>query len=205
MMTSQDIRELNIATSLLAGGLARGSETVLDVPLEVAQALAEARDQMASLPEVIENLNLSFERFATVSSAIHRMTELAGQAADDQTDDFDRQELNREFAALAQILASDAGRQYYPGPRLNLLSQGEAKSAALIISYLEPVIDNMGQELSEQKNLLGEVIIETINFLGIIAQCYPDSNGAGELSGLINEVRRQCNTIPVSTPAPVLH
>ncbi len=187
MMTAQDIREMNDLSALLASGLSLDSENMTGLPLEVAQALAEAREQMAGLPEVIENLHLSFERFHTVSSALHRMIELADEASGEHLADEDRRNLNQEFANLAKILAADAGRQYYAGPRLNLLNQGEALSAARIIRYMNPVIDNMGRELSGQRDLINEVLGETINFLGVITQCYPDSVGAARLGDLISQ------------------
>ncbi|MDR2947145.1 MAG: hypothetical protein LBV79_10435 [Candidatus Adiutrix sp.] len=200
MMTAQDIREMNDLSVLLASGLTMNSETA-GLPLEVSQALAEAREQMAGLPEVIENLNLAFERFHTVSSALGRMIELADQASGDM-DAEAREPLNQEFVNLAKILAADAGRQYYAGPRLNLLNQGEALSAARIIRYMNPVIDNMGQELTGQRDLIHEVLGETINFLGVVTQCYPDSIGAVRLGELISQAAARGNiSAPAQTPA----
>ena len=204
-MTTTDIREMNTVTNILAGGLADGPQTLLGIPQEVALALAEARDQMNSLPGVIENLNLSFERFHTVSTALHRMIELADLASAEGLNDDERGLYNDEFVILAKIVAADAGRQYYSGPRLNLLNQGEAQSAAKIISYMNPVIETMGHELTEQKDLIHEVITETLNFLNVIIQCYPESEGVGRLSGLINQVSRQSQYQPVSTTAGMLH
>ena len=203
MMTAQDIREMNDVSNLLASGLSLDSENMLGLPLEVAQALAEAREQMAGLPEVIDNLNLAFERFNTVSSALRRMIELADEASGDMADEA-RPALNDEFVTLAKILAADAGRQYYTGPRLNLLNQGEALSAARIIRYLGPVIDNMGQELIGQRDLIHEVLGETINFLGVVTQCYPDSAGAVRLGRLISEATRHGRFNPAPTGA-MLH
>lgn len=205
-MTTQDIQALNLVTDILASGLAQGPETISGLPLEVAQALAEARDQMTGLPEVIENLNLSFERFNTVSAAITRLIGLADQASGTDLGERSREELNEEFAYLARILAADAGRSYYDGPRLNLLNEGEAQSAAKIIRYMTPVIETMGQELAEQKNIIHEVISETINFLGVIAQCYPDSEGVETLNSLIAEARKHSRPgPPASNPAGMLH
>ena len=199
MMTIKDIREMNDVSALLADGLSLGSENMTGLPLEVAQALSEAREQMAGLPEVIDNLNLAFERFNTVSSALGRMTELADEASGD-LDDQARRNLNDEFVSLAKILAADAGRQYYAGPRLNLLNQGEALSAARIIRYMDPVVANMGQELIGQRDLIHEVLGETINFLGVVTQCYPDSAGAVRLGELISEAAAHGRF----TPAPAV-
>ncbi len=206
MMTAQDIHELSLVTDLLAGGLARGAQTVSDVPLEVAQALAEARDQMRELPEVIENLNLSMERFHTVAAAVSRLIELADQASGADLDEAARRELNDEFAAVSLILAADAGRQGYAGPRLNLLNQGEARSAAKIVRYLEPVIANTAQELAGQQGMIREAVAETLNFLGIVAQCYPESAGVETLGRLLAEARKlRSFESKISTPAGRLH
>lgn len=206
MLTANDIYELNTAASILAGGLALGHRETGSVPPEVGQALTEARRQMEGLPEVIENLNLSFERFNTVSSALWRMMELADLAARPDIENLSRTELNSEFTSLAAIVAADAGRQYYGGPRLNLLNQGEAQSAVRIIGYLAPVLNNTAQELSEQKNLIYEVISETINFLGVISQCYSDVEGINDFGRIVNEARKHIeNMTAISNQAPTLH
>lgn len=206
MLKAHDIFELNQVSSILAGGLIHGAGTVLGVPVEVAQALSEARDQMQSLPGVIENLNASFERFLTVSTALKRIIELADTASG-EVEEEERLTMEEEFVNLAKIVAADAGRQYYAGPRLSLKSQGHAQSASKIIRYMEPVMENVEKELTDQKELIYEVVSETIGFLGVIAECYPDSEGAGALGELINTARRYCpvNSMPVPSPAGALH
>ena len=204
-MTTTDIREMNTISNILAGGLEGDPQTLLGIPLEVALALAEARDQMGSLPGVIENLHLSFERFNTVSSALNRMIELADQASAETLGDEERNAFNDEFVTLAKIVAADAGRQYYAGPRLNLLNQGEAQSAAKIMRYMTPVISTMESELTEQKELISEVITETLSFLNVVIQCYPESEAVGRLSSLVDQVSRQSQYQPISTTAGLLH
>lgn len=201
-MNAHDIQELNAISNLLAGGLATAPETVSGVPLEVIQALTEARDQMSSLPEVIGHLNQAFEKFNTVSAALTRMLELADRTSG-TIPEFDREMCNEEFIGLAAIVAADAGRHYYAGPRLNLTNEGEAQSAARILRYLSPVIETMSRELMEQKDLIHEAVAETIKFLGIITECYPESAGAAHLGRLLHEARARDLTI--STPAGLLH
>jgi hypothetical protein len=48
-----------------------------------------------------------------------------------------------------------------------------------------PVMDNVEAELTEQKDLIYEVVGETISFLNVISDCYPEAEGAGALSSLI--------------------
>ncbi len=202
MMNARDIYELNSLSNLLAGGLAAAPETASGVPLEVIQALGEARDQMAHLPEVIDHLGQAFERFHTVSSALTRMIALADRASGDVEPEV-RETLNEEFIGLARIVAADAGRHHYAGPALNLRNQGEALSAARIIRYMNPVIDTMNRELAEQKELIEEAISETINFLALVTECYPDSEGAASLGHLLSQARNRHHTL--STPKGLLH
>ncbi len=201
MLNAQNIYELQQVTGILAGGLDRGAETVLGVPLEVALTLAEARDQMRSLPGVIDNLNESFERFLTVSTALKRMIELAGAASTEVTEEA-RQAMENEFVNLAKIVAADAGRQYYTGPQLSLRTKGHAWSAAKIIRYMEPVMANVESDLNEQKELIHEVISETINFLNVVAECYPESEGAVQLNQLINSASQYSPTNYTTTTTP---
>ncbi|UQZ87692.1 hypothetical protein C4J81_02190 [Deltaproteobacteria bacterium Smac51] len=206
MLNAHDIYELHQVTGILAGGLDRGAQTVLGVPLEVAQTLAEAREQMRSLPGVIDNLNESFERFLTVSTALKRMIELADAASVEMGEE-EREGLEEEFVNLAKIVAADAGRQYYAGPALSLKTQGHAWAAAKIIRYMEPVMANVEKELAEQKDLIYEVVTETVNFLNVVAECYPESEGIGHLGQLIDSASKYCPVplAPAVGPAGALH
>jgi hypothetical protein len=186
MLQAHDIVELQQVTGMLAGGLAKGAETVLGVPMEVALTLSEAREQMRSLPGVIDNLNESFTRFMTVSTALKRMIELADEASAEISPEA-REAMEGEFVNLARIVAADAGRHYYQGPQLSLKTQGHAWSAAKIIRYMEPVMANVERDLNEQKELIYEVVGETINFLNVVTECYPEAEGAGNLNRLISD------------------
>ena len=173
-MTNLGIQELTALTNILAAGLAAVPVEPLFLPLEVSQAMEEARAQMNSLPEVINNLNQATQRFRSVAEALTGMMDLADRAASEAADDADRRRLDAEFINLSKVVAADAGRHFYQGPSLSLLSQGAAQGAAKIVRYMEPVIETLGRELSEQKSLIQEVIAETISFLNIVTECYPD-------------------------------
>ncbi len=200
-----ELSELNAVSAILAGGLSQDIEAVLGVPLEVAQALAEAREQMANLPEVIASLNKSLESYYTVSTALYRMIELADLALGADMSDEARRPLNDEFVSLAKVVAADAGRQYYAGPSLNLLSQAQAASTARIIRYMEPVIENTGREISAQKELIHEVVAETLSFLRVVTDCYPDSEGVGALRALIDTVNKQGGRLNLTSAPANLH
>ena len=186
-MTNMGIQELTALTNILAAGLsAVPAEPLLLLPLEVSQALEEARAQMNGLPEVIHNLNQATQRFQSVAAALTGMMELADKAASEAADEADRRALDAEFINLSKVVAADAGRHFYQGPSLSLLSRGAAQGAAKIVRYMEPVIETLGKELSEQKSLIQEIIAETINFLNIVTQCYP---GDPALNSLVEATR----------------
>jgi len=175
-MTTLELSELSNLSNILAIGLAAVPETPLALPLEVSQALATARAQVGSLPEVINNFNLATERFRSLAAALTGMMDLAEEAASEAVGDDKRRRLNDEFIDLSKVVAADAGRQFYQGPSLSLLSRGEALSAAKIVRYLAPVIETLRRDLAEQKGLIKDVIAETINFLDTVAQCYPEAD-----------------------------
>jgi len=185
LINSGELNELNAISAILAGGLSQNVEAALELPVEVAQALAEARQQMENLPEVIASLHQAVDSFYTVSEALYRMIALADQASGAELSSEERVLLNDEFANLAKVVAADAGRHYYAGPQLNLLSQVQALSAARIIRYMEPVIENTGREIMAQRDLIHEVVAETIKFLTIITDCYAESEGAAILRPLL--------------------
>ena len=175
-MEMNELSSLHNLIDILNIGLEAVPEAPLALPLEVRQALDEARAQMKSLPEVIGNLNLATERFQSVAAALTGMMELADRAASEEVDDDERRQLEAEFIDLSKVVAADAGRRFYQGPSLSLLNRGSALSAAKIVRYLSPVIETVGQDLAEQKSLIQEVISETISFLNTITQCYPEAD-----------------------------
>ena len=190
MIRTQDIMEMNQVSRMLAAGLAQNPDHS-QLPLEVIQALESAKDQMDNIPEVIADLNMAAERFLTLSDALGRMNELARLAGniEDEASVELRAELEEEFIGLAKVVAAEAGRVNYQGPHLSLRNQAEANSAQRILQYMDPVLDNMKHELEGQRGIISEVISETINFLGIIAQCYPKVAGLDHLNTLLEQVK----------------
>lgn len=196
--TASEIREISQLTAILAEGLIRGADTVEGVPPEVALGLEQARQQLQDLPAVLQHLRGSLASYQSVSAALYRMMELADLGADENVEYAQRESWNKEFINLSKIVAADAGRRHYSGPRLNLLNQGEALSARRILSYMKPVIENTGQELEAQKELIREVVTETVNFLRIVADCYPEAEGTAGLREIIAETDSQSAVGPGS-------
>lgn len=188
-LSYQEINELNGVAAILAQGLAAGSHSFDGLPLDVTNSLIEARNQMESLPEVIQTLQAALFSYQSVSSAIERIIELAETASASELSSAKRESLNTEFVDLAKIVAADAGRSYYAGPRLNLLSQSEAKSAARIMSCMKPVISETGRNLAEQRDLIYNAIAQTINFLVLLGELYPDRE---DVRGLVRLAHQVC-------------
>lgn len=189
MLNTHEISHMKNLSGLLAGGLALGAHTVAGVPPEVAEMLEAARDQMRHLPEVIDNLNRAMANFATVSGALGRMIELAGEAGREITP-AEREALQSEFVDMAKVVAADAGRLVYGGPSINLRTVGDALAAKKILGYLVPVMENTRQEMLEQKGLIEEAIAETMGFLREVAEGYPQARGAAALRDVIDAAGR---------------
>ncbi|MDR2405098.1 MAG: hypothetical protein LBE27_01860 [Deltaproteobacteria bacterium] len=179
---------MNNITSLLASVLNFPAEK--GIPEDVTEAVRAAKKQMEDLPGVINDLNQAFQRYLVLKDTISRMMDLSSKAASEKTNltEDDRESMNIEFRALAAVVANEAGQQNFSGTSLSLLSRGHAKAASRVLSYLKPVLENLDYELKGQKSLIIEAIIETANFMGIIAACYPGAKGIDELKRTLEKI-----------------
>jgi hypothetical protein len=199
MLKIRELDEMSRLTGLLAKTLAMPAARRM--PSDVAVTLIAAKKQMEGLPEVIEDLNLAFNRYLTLEKALTRMMALAEESAslEDSRGDADyRQELDEEFADLARVVAREAGHRYFQGTSLTVADRSGAAAAAKVLSYLRPVLDNLAHELKGQKALVVEAIAETMNFMGIIAKCYPEAEGVDAIRETLGRVR-----LPKAIEAPV--
>jgi hypothetical protein len=200
-----EFEEMNNITSLLASVL--NFPAMKGIPEDVTVAVRAAKKQMEQLPQVIEDLNLAHQRFTVLDKTIGRMRELAAIAADSKAylSEGNREAMNEEFGTLAGVVASEAGQINFQGTKLSLLSEGKAKAAARVLAYLGPVLENMGHELNGQKSLILEAIVETANFLGIIAACYPEAKGIDELKRTLESLNLPKNINDPVLVNPTLH
>ena len=199
MLRIRELDEMSDVTGILAKTLAMPA--VRQMPTDVALAWQAARKQMEDLPEIIGDLNLAFSRYLTLNKALTRMMGLAEESSnliDGPGVGAYRKELDEEFVKLAKVVAREAGHRYFQGPSLTVGDVGGAKASAQVLSYLKPVMENLAQELRGQKSLIIEAITETMNFMGVIARCYPDAEG-------IEAIRETLETIkmPKVIEAPV--
>jgi hypothetical protein len=206
MSVLKDFQEINVLAGLLANGLAAAPQE--DMPEDVAQALLAAKKQVEDLPQVIDDLNLAFNRYLTLSQTIKRMEALATESiALGQDDDADelRQEMEAEFATLAKVVAAEAGIRHFQGSGLSVLTAKKAKAAATVLAYLDPVMDNLDHEIRGQKSLILEAISETVNFMGIVAQSYPEAKGVEAIRRTLGQVKLPRNLDDPVVMAPTLH
>ncbi|MDR2366753.1 MAG: hypothetical protein LBF58_01365 [Deltaproteobacteria bacterium] len=199
MLRIREFEEMNHVTGILAQTL---SEAIgRDIPQDVALTIKAAKKQMEGLPEVIEDLNLAFNRYVTLNEAITRMIVLANQSAnmiDGPNVLAIRQDMEEEFHSLARVVAQEAGRQHFEKSNLTILNTGSALLSVTILTYLKPVLEKLDHELRGQKELIIEAIEETMNFLGIVAMSYPDSDGIAAIRDTLSKVK-----LPKSVEAPI--
>lgn len=194
MIREYDLEKLQALSGLLAAGLWDEplGESDRHLPQEVYRAFKEAQIQMNDLPQTIAGLTKALERFHTLEQALNRMKALAGAAMEwpgEPARDGGRQALDREFASLAALVALEAGQAFHQGPKLRLTSPAQARSALMIISYLDPVLETMSTRLNEQKELIIAAFNETLNFLEIVAHSYPEAPCAQRLPELLKRIK----------------
>ncbi|MDR1606872.1 MAG: hypothetical protein LBT38_00460 [Deltaproteobacteria bacterium] len=206
MTTLKDFQDINALTGLLASGLAAAPHD--GMPDDVAEALLAAKKQIEDLPQVIDDLNLAFNRYLTLSRTIKRMQALARESrelGEGSEEDEYRQELETEFAALAKIVAAEAGIKFFQGSGLSVTTSKSAQAASLVLAYLDPVMDNLDHEIRGQKSLILEAITETINFMGIVAYSYPEAKGVSAIKETLDKVKIPQNLDDPLVLAPTLH
>jgi hypothetical protein len=204
-MMLNEFEEMNNITSLLASVL--NFPAAKGMPEDVTEAVRAARKQMEDLPQVIADLNTAYQRYSVLSRTITRMMELSEKGArnDAMLSADDRESLNGEFASLADVVAREAGQTNFPGTSLSLLTEASSKAAAKVLSYLAPVLENLDYEIKGQKTLIIEAIVETTNFMGIIAMCYPDAKGVEELKKTLEKINLPKNINDPVFINPTLH
>jgi Asp-tRNA(Asn)/Glu-tRNA(Gln) amidotransferase A subunit family amidase len=206
MLKIRELDEMNQLTGLLAKTLAL--PVGQQMPPDVATALRAAQKQMEGLPEVIEDLNLAFNRYLTLNKALTRMLALAEESAaagEAAADDARRADFEEEFVNLARIVAQEAGHRYFQGPGLTVSHRLGAVASVKVLSYLKPVLENLAHELNGQKFLIIEAITETMNFMGVIARCYPEAEGVEAIRETLGRVKLPKAIEHQITLAPTLH
>ena len=164
---------LNELTAKISKGLSE--VRVSGLPTEIAESLAMARNEMETIPAVLEDLDKAKQTFFRLAETIDNLQELAAKAAalpdDDQTG---RERLDIEFAAKAGIVAQLAGNMDYDGPELRLLSRPQAEAARMALRHLIPGKNIMADNLAAQEKNIEEAIRATLYFLEAAAKAFPE-------------------------------
>ncbi|MDR2423071.1 MAG: hypothetical protein LBE01_06800 [Deltaproteobacteria bacterium] len=206
MTTVKDFQEINAIAGLLATGLAEAPPE--GMPADVAEALKAAKKQVEDLPQVIDDLNLAFNRYLTLSRTVKRMQTLARDSVflgEGREEDQFRHDLEAEFAYLASVVAAEAGIRHFQGSGLSVLTAKSAQAAAKVLSYLDPVMENLDYEIRGQKSLILEAINETVNFMGIVAQSYPEAKGVEAIRQALGKVKLPSDLNDPVVMTPTLH
>jgi hypothetical protein len=194
----EDLKDISqILTSVL--------EIPADMPSEVTEAVRAAKKQLEGLPFIIADLNLAYERFRVLAATLGRMSDLARASEKETMIASEREDFNAEFRNLAKVIANEAGQKHFQGTSLTLESPSGAKAARKVLSYLDPVIKNLGEDLKGQKSLIIEALAETLNFMGIITRCYPGVPGIEALKNTLEKIQIPQNIDDPVKISPTLH
>jgi len=135
-------------------------------PLDVVDSLENLSDEMARMPEVIQDCRLATEAFDELDRTIGRMYALADRAVELSGDrETERRLLNEEFQGHSHIVARLAGADDYDGPSLSLLSQAEALTARQILAYLNEARNGFTRKLAEQRRQINNAMDEALALL----------------------------------------
>jgi hypothetical protein len=176
------------------------------MPNDVTEAVRAAKKQMEGLPQIIDDLNLAYNRYLVLSKTINRMSELALYAGNDTTIlPEERMAMEDEFRQLAHIIAREAGQVNFEGTSLSLSHPGTAKAAYKVLSYLIPVVEALDYEIKGHKSIVVEALAETINFMGIVARCYPEARGIENLKNTLEKIQLPSTIDDPIAINPTLH
>ena len=162
-----------------------------ELPLEVAETLARAAQEMRAVPAALETLQDARTEFAHLEQTIGRLLELAREAsALPEENRAGRENLQAEFVELSHVVAHAAGRAEYHGPQLSLADRPRAKASFLVLKNMIPVLDEQAGLLDEQEIAILTAISQTVSFLETVAESFPQAPAAETLRNLLNRVRR---------------
>ncbi|MDR1921351.1 MAG: hypothetical protein LBS31_06355 [Candidatus Adiutrix sp.] len=135
-------------------------------PLDVINSLEKLSDEMARMPEIIQDCRLATEAFDRLDETIGRMYALADRAAE-LPDDQERERLilDEEFRGYSHIVARLAGADDFDGPSLSLASRPEALASRKILAYLNEARRGFTRKLADQRRQINEAMDEALEML----------------------------------------
>ncbi|MDR1044009.1 MAG: hypothetical protein LBP33_02685 [Candidatus Adiutrix sp.] len=140
--------------------------SLMSEPLDVIDSLENLSDEMALMPEIIQDCRLATEAFDELDQTIGRMYSLADRAVElPENSARERFKLDEEFRGYSQIVARLAGADDFDGPALTLVSRPEALAARKILSYLNEARCGFTRKLSEQRRQINSAMDEALALL----------------------------------------
>lgn len=142
------------------------SLSLMSEPLDVIDSLENLSDEMAHMPEVIEDCRLATEAFDELDQVIGRMYALADRAVElPENRPQERLRLDEEFKGYSHIVARLAGADNFDGPSLTLATRAEAAAARKILAYLNDARGNFTRKLADQRRQINEAMDEALRLL----------------------------------------
>lgn len=143
--------------------------SLMSEPLDVIDSLENLSDEMAYMPEVIQDCRLATEAFDDLDQTIGHMYALADRAVElPDGRDRDRRLLDEEFKGYAHIVARLAGADDYDGPTLSLATGPEALAARQVLGYLSEARSGFTRKLAEQRRHINGAMDEALSLLAKI-------------------------------------
>jgi hypothetical protein len=140
--------------------------TLMSEPLDVIDSLENLSDEMARMPEIIQDCRLATEAFDELDQVIGRMYALADRAVELPDDrDRDRFLLDEEFKGYSHIVARLAGADDFDGPSLSVATRPEALAARKILAYLNDARQGFTRKLADQRRQINSAMDEALTLL----------------------------------------
>lgn len=204
---THDFERLGLVSSLL-GQHIPVTRTEEELPPEVARALIMARVQMQGIPSALRDLEAAKLNFSVLEKSLDRLVALTDEAAElGEEDQPGRDRLEVELVSLAHVVAKLAGRQNYDGPQISVKTKAHAQGSRKILRHLTPFKEDMALNLIDQENLIVEAIEQTIGFLEMITESYPEAASLTSIpdlllrvSGVLGEFDAESNLVSAQIP-----
>ena len=181
------------------------SLSLMSEPLDVIDSLENLSDEMAVMPEIIQDCRLATEAFDELDQTIGRMYSLADRAVELPEDSRqERFKLDEEFRGYSHIVARLAGADDFDGPALSLASRPEALAARKILSYLNEARCGFTRKLSEQRRQINNAMDEALALLMKILTETEELSHAnrGRLQNIVDRLTILGNLSPIEEQKP---
>jgi len=149
-------------------------------PLDVVDSLENLSEDMALMPEIIQDCRLATEAFDELDQVIGHMYALADRAVElPENRTAERSLLDGEFKGYAHIVARLAGAEDFDGPSLSLATRPEALAARRILGYLGEARTGFTRQLANQRRQINQAMDEAVALLVHLVSATDDLSHQG--------------------------